>query len=228
MHILYEDNHIIAVNKSTSDIVQGDKTGDMPLSEKVKRYLKEKYNKPGAVFLGVVHRLDRPVSGVVVFAKTSKALTRLNELFKTRQVEKVYWAIVKNMPEETEGKLEHYLLKNEQQNKSYAYDNMVSKAKKAILSYRLLGQSESYFLLEVKLETGRHHQIRCQLANIGCPIKGDLKYGFPRSNPDGGISLHAGYVSFIHPVSKELIRIEAPVPQTDNLWKAMAAFTTCG
>ena len=224
MHVLYEDNHIIAVNKSSSDIVQGDKTGDMPLSEEVKLYLKKKYNKPGDVFLGVVHRLDRPVSGVVVFAKTSKALSRLNELFKTRQVEKVYWAIVKNMPEDTEGRLEHFLLKNEKQNKSYAYDKMVPKAKKAVLSYRLVGQSETYFLLEVRLETGRHHQIRCQLAKIGCPIKGDLKYGFPRSNPDGGISLHAGYVAFIHPVSRELMRIEAPVPQEDKLWKAMEKF----
>jgi len=224
IHVLYEDNHIIAVNKSSSDIVQGDKTGDMPLSEEVKLYLKKKYNKPGDVFLGVVHRLDRPVSGVVVFAKTSKALSRLNELFKTRQVEKVYWAIVKNMPEDTEGRLEHFLLKNEKQNKSYAYDKMVPKAKKAVLSYRLVGQSETYFLLEVRLETGRHHQIRCQLAKIGCPIKGDLKYGFPRSNPDGGISLHAGYVAFFHPVSRELIRIEAPVPQEDKLWKAMEKF----
>jgi len=226
MHILYEDNHIIAVNKSSSDIVQGDKTGDMPLSEEVKLYLKKKYNKPGDVFLGVVHRLDRPVSGVVVFAKTSKALSRLNELFKTRQVEKVYWAIVKNMPEDTEGRLEHFLLKNEKQNKSYAYDKMVPKAKKAVLSYRLVGQSETYFLLEVRLETGRHHQIRCQLAKMGCPIKGDLKYGFPRSNPDGGISLHAGYVAFTHPVSKELIQIKAPVPQEDKLWKAMEKFIT--
>ncbi|MGI5975147.1 MAG: RluA family pseudouridine synthase [Paludibacter sp.] len=226
MHILYEDNHIIAVNKSSSDIVQGDKTGDMPLSEEVKLYLKKKYNKPGDVFLGVVHRLDRPVSGVVVFAKTSKALSRLNELFKTRQVEKVYWAIVKNMPEDMEGRLEHYLIKNEKQNKSYAYDKMVPKAKKAVLSYRLVGQSETYFLLEVRLETGRHHQIRCQLAKMGCPIKGDLKYGFPRSNPDGGISLHAGYVAFTHPVSKELIQIKAPVPQEDKLWKAMEKFIT--
>ncbi|HPM10625.1 MAG TPA: RNA pseudouridine synthase [Paludibacter sp.] len=226
MHVLYEDNHIIAVNKSSSDIVQGDKTGDMPLSEEVKLYLKKKYNKPGDVFLGVVHRLDRPVSGVVVFAKTSKALSRLNELFKTRQVEKVYWAIVKNMPEDMEGRLEHYLIKNEKQNKSYAYDKMVPKAKKAVLSYRLVGQSETYFLLEVRLETGRHHQIRCQLAKMGCPIKGDLKYGFPRSNPDGGISLHAGYVAFTHPVSKELIQIKAPVPQEDKLWKAMEKFIT--
>ncbi len=226
IHVLYEDNHIIAVNKSSSDIVQGDKTGDMPLSEEVKLYLKKKYNKPGDVFLGVVHRLDRPVSGVVVFAKTSKALSRLNELFKTRQVEKVYWAIVKNMPEDMEGRLEHYLIKNEKQNKSYAYDKMVPKAKKAVLSYRLVGQSETYFLLEVRLETGRHHQIRCQLAKMGCPIKGDLKYGFPRSNPDGGISLHAGYVAFTHPVSKELIQIKAPVPQEDKLWKAMEKFIT--
>lgn len=219
MEIIYEDNHIIAVNKSSSEIVQGDKTGDEPLSESVKRYIKEKYNKPGEVFLGVAHRLDRPVSGVVLFARTSKALTRLNEMFKTQQIKKIYWAIVKQVPESTENTLVHYLVRNEKQNKSYAYDKEVPNSKKAILKYRLLGHSDKYHLLEVQLETGRHHQIRCQLAKIGSAIKGDLKYGFPRSNPNGGISLHARYVEFIHPVSKELIKITAPVPKEDKIWE---------
>lgn len=219
MEIIYEDNHIIAVNKSSSEIVQGDKTGDEPLSESVKRYIKEKYNKPGEVFLGVTHRLDRPVSGVVLFARTSKALVRLNEMFKTQQIKKIYWAIVKQAPESTENTLVHYLVRNEKQNKSYAYDKEVPNSKKAILKYRLLGHSDKYHLLEVQLETGRHHQIRCQLAKIGSAIKGDLKYGFPRSNPNGGISLHARYVEFIHPVSKELIKITAPVPKEDKIWE---------
>lgn len=219
MEIIYEDNHIIAVNKSSSEIVQGDKTGDEPLSESVKRYIKEKYNKPGEVFLGVTHRLDRPVSGVVLFARTSKALARLNEMFKTQQIKKIYWAIVKQVPESTENTLVHYLVRNEKQNKSYAYDKEVPNSKKAILKYRLLGHSDKYHLLEVQLETGRHHQIRCQLAKIGSAIKGDLKYGFPRSNPNGGISLHARYVEFIHPVSKELIKITAPVPKEDKIWE---------
>ncbi|MDD3491139.1 MAG: RNA pseudouridine synthase [Paludibacter sp.] len=222
MTVLYEDNHIIAVNKTSSEIVQGDKTGDEPLSETLKKYLKEKYNKPGEVFLGVTHRLDRPVSGVVVFAKTSKALTRLNEMFRNQEVKKTYWAIVKNRPEETEGRLEHYLVRNEKQNKSVAHSKMVPNAKKASLSYKLISQSDNYFLLEVQLETGRHHQIRCQLAKMGCPIKGDLKYGFPRSNPNGGISLHARYVEFVHPVSKQLIQITAPCPDDDKLWQAVA------
>lgn len=222
MTVLYEDNHIIAVNKTSSEIVQGDKTGDEPLSERLKKYLKEKYNKPGEVFLGVTHRLDRPVSGVVVFAKTSKALTRLNEMFRNQEVKKTYWAIVKNRPEETEGRLEHYLVRNEKQNKSVAHSKMVPNAKKASLSYKLISQSDNYFLLEVQLETGRHHQIRCQLAKMGCPIKGDLKYGFPRSNPNGGISLHARYVEFVHPVSKQLIQITAPCPDDDKLWQAVA------
>lgn len=222
MTVLYEDNHIIAVNKTSSEIVQGDKTGDEPLSETLKKYLKEKYNKPGEVFLGVTHRLDRPVSGVVVFAKTSKALTRLNEMFRNQEVKKTYWAIVKNRPEETEGRLEHYLVRNEKQNKSVAHSKMVPNAKKASLSYKLISQSDNYFLLEVQLETGRHHQIRCQLAKMGCPIKGDLKYGFPRSNPNGGISLHAHYVEFVHPVSKQLIQITAPCPDDDKLWQAVA------
>ena len=221
MTILYEDNHIIAVNKSTSEIVQGDKTGDQPLSETIKLYLKEKYNKPGEVFLGVTHRLDRPVSGVVLFAKTSKALTRLNEMFRNQEVKKTYWAIVKEKPAIAEGRLEHYLIRNEKQNKSVAFDTERSDAKKAALTYRLIAHSDTYYLLEVQLETGRHHQIRCQLAKMGCPIKGDLKYGFPRSNPNGGISLHARSVEFIHPVSKEKIHLTAPVPTDDKLWKTM-------
>ena len=217
MTVIYEDNHIIVVNKTSSEIVQGDKTGDTPLSEIVKQYLKEKYNKPGNVFIGVVHRLDRPVSGIVLFAKTSKALPRLNEMFKNSEVKKTYWAIVKNCPKEPEGELVHYLLRNEKQNKSYAYDKEVKDSKKAILDYKLIGHSQNYYLLEVNLKTGRHHQIRCQLAKIGCPIKGDLKYGSPRSNPDGSICLHSRRVSFFHPVSKELIELEAPVPE-GNLW----------
>ena len=221
MTVLYEDNHIIAGNKSTSDIVQGDKTGDQPLSETIKLYLKEKYNKPGDVFLGVTHRLDRPVSGVVLFAKTSKALTRLNEMFRNQEVKKTYWAIVKEKPAQAEGRLENYLIRNEKQNKSVAFDTERSDAKKAALSYRLIAHSDTYYLLEVQLETGRHHQIRCQLAKMGCPIKGDLKYGFPRSNPNGGISLHARSVEFIHPVSKLKISLTAPVPNDDKLWDTM-------
>jgi len=221
MTVLYEDNHIIAVNKSSSEIVQGDKTGDQPLSETIKLYLKEKYNKPGDVFLGVTHRLDRPVSGVVLFAKTSKALTRLNEMFRNQEVKKTYWAIVKERPEQPEGRLEHYLVRNEKQNKSIAYEKERSDAKKAALSYKLIAHSDTYYLLEVQLETGRHHQIRCQLAKMGCPIKGDLKYGFPRSNPNGGISLHARSVEFIHPVSKLPISLTAPVPVDDKLWETM-------
>lgn len=221
MTVLYEDNHIIAIGKTSSEIVQGDKTGDEPLPELVKRYLKEKYNKPGEVFLGVTHRLDRPVSGVVLFARTSKALSRLNEMFRTQQVEKTYWAIVKNTPEVTEARLKHYIVRNEKQNKSYAYDKPLHNSKEAVLSYRLIGHSDQYNLLEIKLETGRHHQIRCQLAKIGCPIKGDLKYGFARSNPNGGISLHARKVEFLHPVSKQLVSITAPVPHDDALWMVM-------
>jgi len=226
MTVLYEDNHIIAVNKSTSEIVQGDKTGDQPLSETIKLYLKEKYNKPGEVFLGVTHRLDRPVSGVVLFAKTSKALTRLNEMFRNQEVKKTYWAIVKEKPALPEGRLEHYLVRNEKQNKSVAYDKERSDAKKAALSYRLIAHSDTYYLLEVHLETGRHHQIRCQLAKMNCPIKGDLKYGFPRSNPNGGISLHARSIEFIHPVSKLQISLTAPVPTDDKLWKTMERLLT--
>lgn len=217
MTVVYEDNHIIIVNKASSEIVQGDKTGDKPLADIVKDYLKDKYQKPGNVFVGVTHRLDRPVSGLVIFAKTSKALSRLNEMFKNSEIKKTYWAIVKNAPRETEAELTHFLVRNEKQNKSYAYDKEVTNSKKAILNYRLIGKSQNYYLLEVDLKTGRHHQIRCQLAKMGCPIKGDLKYGFSRSNPDGSISLHARYVRFIHPVSKELIEVSAPVPN-DSLW----------
>lgn len=221
MKVVYEDNHIIVVNKNSSEIVQGDKTGDTPLSELVKQYLKEKYQKPGNVFVGVTHRLDRPVCGLVIFAKTSKALSRLNTMFKDGEVHKTYWAIVKNRPPHLEGELIHYMTRNEKQNKSFAYDKEVKGSKKAILNYRLISHSDNYFLLEIDLKTGRHHQIRCQLAKMGCPIKGDLKYGFPRSNPDGGISLQAHKVNFIHPVSKQLIEIEAPIPD-DALWKALA------
>jgi len=219
MEVLYEDNHIIIVNKSPKEIVQGDKTGDKPLSDMVKDYLKEKYNKPGNVFCGVVHRLDRPTSGVVVFAKTSKALTRLNEMFKKGEIDKTYWAIVKDVPPQNEGVLVHYLIKNEKNNKSTAYDTEKPHTQKAVLHYKLIGRSQKYYLLEVKIETGRHHQIRCQLAKIGLPIKGDLKYGAQRSNPDGSISLHARNISFVHPVSKQIINITAPVPD-DPLWKA--------
>ena len=212
MTIVYEDNHIIIVNKTASEIVQGDKTGDVPLSETLKRYIKEAYAKPGNVFLGVTHRLDRPVSGLVVFAKTSKALSRLNDMFRNGEVKKTYWAIVKQCPPAEEGELVHYLVRNEKQNKSYAYDREVKNSKKAVLHYRLIGHSENYYLLEVDLKTGRHHQIRCQLAKIGCPIKGDLKYGFPRSNSDGSICLHARTVSFIHPVSKKPIEVMESIP----------------
>lgn len=222
MKVVYEDNHIIIVSKESGEIVQGDKTGDRPLSETVKEYLKEKYHKPGNVFLGVVHRLDRPVAGLVVFAKTSKALTRLNEMFRTGDVKKTYWAITRELPPKEEDTLEHWLVRNEKQNKSYAYDREVPHGKRAVLRYKLMGRSDNYSLLEVNLMTGRHHQIRCQLAKIGCPIKGDLKYGARRSNPDGSISLLARQVRFVHPVSKEEIRVEAPLPD-DALWKALAS-----
>ena len=221
MTVIYEDNHIIAVNKTCNEIVQGDKTGDTPLSEIVKAYIKEKYNKPGEVFLGVTHRLDRPTSGVVLFARTSKALTRLNEMFKSHeQIRKTYWAIVQGAPKQPEARLENYLVRNATQNKSYIAQPGTKEAKQAILSYRTLVKGEHYTLLEVNLETGRHHQIRCQLAAIGCPIKGDLKYGAKRSNPDGGICLHARQIEFIHPVSKQNICITAPVPD-DALWRAL-------
>ena len=225
MQVIYEDNHIIIVNKKSGEIVQGDKTGDRPLSDIVKDYLKEKYHKPGAVFLGVVHRLDRPVSGLVVFARTSKALTRLNKMFAEGGVHKTYWAIVKNVPQEPEGTLAHWLVRNEKQNKSYAYLEEKPHAKKASLKYRTIGHSDNYTLLEVQLLTGRHHQIRCQLAAMGCPIRGDLKYGAPRSNSDGSISLMSRRVAFIHPVSKEEIIVEAPVPD-DPLWNAITSQAT--
>lgn len=218
MEIVYEDNHLIIVYKHSGEIVQGDKTGDVPLSEDVKCYLKEKYQKPGNVFLGVVHRLDRPVAGLVVFAKTSKALTRLNKMFRDGEVHKTYWAITKNLPPQSEGTLTDWLVRNEKQNKSYAYDHEVPHSKKAILKYRLIGQSDYYCLLEVNLMTGRHHQIRCQLAHMGCPIKGDLKYGAQRSNPDGSICLLAHHVEFVHPVSKQLISLDSPLPE-DKLWQ---------
>ncbi|MDY4538178.1 MAG: RluA family pseudouridine synthase [Prevotella sp.] len=219
MQVIYEDNHIIIVSKATGEIVQGDKTGDIPLSDTVKQYIKEKYQKPGNVFLGVVHRLDRPVSGLVVFAKTSKALARLNEMFRAGDVHKTYWAIVKNRPAVEEDTLTHWIVRNEKQNKSYAYDKEVKNSKKAILHYRLISSSTNYHLIEVRLFTGRHHQIRCQLAKIGCPIKGDLKYGAPRSNPDGSISLLSRHVEFVHPVSKEPISCDAPLPETD-IWRS--------
>ena len=223
MTVLYEDSHIIAVNKTCNEIVQGDKTGDTPLSEIVKDYIKVKYNKPGAVFLGVPHRLDRPTSGVVLFARTSKALTRLNEMFKSHeQIKKTYWAIVQGCPKVPEARLENYLTRNETLNKSFIAKSNAKEAKLAILTYKTLVRGEHYSLLEINLETGRHHQIRCQLAAIGCPVKGDLKYGAKRSNPDGGISLHARQIAFIHPVKKEPICITAPVPN-DSLWQQLAA-----
>ncbi len=219
MQVMYEDNHIIIVSKVSGEIVQGDKTGDIPLSETVKAYIKEKYAKPGAVFLGVVHRLDRPVAGLVVFARTSKALSRLNDMFRNGDVHKTYWALVQQRPPHDTGTLEHWLIRNEQQNKSYAFDSERPHSKRAILNYRLVGQSDRYFLLEVNLLTGRHHQIRCQLAAMGCPIKGDLKYGAKRSNSDGSISLLARRVEFVHPVSKEPIVVQAPLPD-DALWRS--------
>ena len=222
MKVLYEDNHIIVVNKQSGEIVQGDKTGDTPLSDIVKAWLKEKYNKPGNVFLGVVHRLDRPVSGIVLFAKTSKALPRLNKLFAEHEkVRKTYWAIVANKPPQESGTLTHWLTRNEKTNTAKAYDREVPNSKKAVLNYQLIAASDRYYLLEIQLHTGRHHQIRCQLAKIGCPIKGDLKYGAPRSNPDGSICLHARHLELEHPVSHEIISITAPVPQ-DALWQAFA------
>ena len=217
MEVIYEDNHIIIVNKTCREIVQADKTGDTPLSEMLKQWLKAKYDKPGNVFVGVTHRLDRPVTGLVVFAKTSKALTRLNEMFRLGQIKKTYWAVVKNQPPQSEATLVHYLVRNEKNNKSTAYDSAGNTAQRAELSYRTLAVGDNYRLLEIDLKTGRHHQIRCQLSKIGCPIKGDLKYGAERSNPDGGISLHARRITFEHPVSHVLIDIVAPVPD-ERLW----------
>ena len=223
MKVLYEDNHLIAVAKKAGDIVQGDKTGDVPLSDMVKAYLKEKYHKPGEVFLGVVHRLDRPVSGVVLFSRTSKALSRLNKMFAEHEaVRKTYLAIVANRPPEPQGTLTHWLTRNEKQNTARAYDREVPNSKKAVLDYRIVAQSERYYLLEIELHTGRHHQIRCQLAKMGCPIRGDLKYGAPRSNPDGSISLHAWRLELEHPVSHIPLTIEAPFPQ-EHLWQEITA-----
>ena len=222
MKVVYEDNHIIIVDKHSGEIVQGDKTGDKPLSETVKEYIKQKYNKPGNVFLGVVHRLDRPVSGLVVFAKTSKALSRLNDMFRTGDVHKTYWAIVKRRDIATEGTLTDWLTRNERQNKSYAHEREVPGAKKAVLKYKVRAVADNYMLIEVTLLTGRHHQIRCQLSHMGCPIKGDLKYGAPRSNPDGSISLLSRRVEFVHPVSKENIVAYADVPD-DRLWHDLSA-----
>ena len=225
MTVLYEDNHLIIVNKQAGEIVQGDKTGDTPLSDIVKEWLKEKHNKPGNVYLGVVHRLDRPVSGVVLFAKTSKALPRLNKMFaEHNKVNKTYWAIVQNRPQEPQGTLTHWLTRQEKNNTARAYNREVPGAKKAVLDYRLIASGDRYHLLEIHLHTGRHHQIRCQLAKMGCPIKGDLKYGAPRSNPDGSISLHARNLTLEHPVSHESISVTAPVPN-DTLWQALSRGT---
>jgi 23S rRNA pseudouridine1911/1915/1917 synthase len=218
LNVLYEDNHVIVINKSASDIVQGDKTGDETLPDKIKSYLKVKYDKPGNVFCGVVHRLDRPTSGAVVFARTSKALERLNAQFRDKETNKTYWAIVESKPEKEEATLVHYLKKNEKQNKSYATLHEVPGSKKAVLHYKLIDSSDRYYLLEVKLETGRHHQIRAQLSSIGCVIKGDLKYGAKRPNSDGSIGLHACQLEFNHPTTKEVIKITAPVPN-DPLWQ---------
>jgi 23S rRNA pseudouridine1911/1915/1917 synthase len=216
--ILYQDNHIIILNKFPSQIVQGDKTGDKPISEILKEYIKVKWDKPGEVFLGVVHRLDRPVSGAVMFARTSKALSRLNEMLKSHEIKKIYWAVVKNPPQEKSGRLIHYIYRDEKQNKSFIVSENRRDAKKAELIYQVIKSSENYHLIEVELLTGRHHQIRAQLAHIGCPVKGDLKYGFPRSNPDASIHLHSRRIEFLHPVKKELVAIEAEPPD-DPLWK---------
>lgn len=218
VEVLYEDNHLIAVYKKPSDLSQSDKTGDIALDSEVKKYIAEKYNKPGEVFLGVVHRLDRPVGGVMLFARTSKALDRMNEIFRTREVRKTYLAIVNNRPPEDEDVLTHFLKKNEKQNKTYVYDNEVKGSKEATLSYKLAARSERFFLLEIELHSGRHHQIRAQLSKIGCPVKGDLKYGYPRSNDDASISLFARRLEFIHPVKKEKVSITAHFPDGD-VWK---------
>jgi 23S rRNA pseudouridine1911/1915/1917 synthase len=220
LQILLEDNHLIVVNKRVGDIVQGDKTGDKPLSDVVKEYIKDKYNKPGEVFLGVVHRLDRPTTGIVVFARTSKALTRMNELFSNRETHKTYWAIVKNKPINNEDKLVHFLKRNEKNNTSKAHHKEVPESKLANLDYKIIATLQNYFALEINLHTGRHHQIRAQLSAIGSPIKGDLKYGFERSNPDGGIHLHARKLVFMHPVTKENIIIIAATPK-DVIWDAI-------
>ena len=219
LQVLFEDNHIVIVNKRAGDITQGDKTGDKPLSDVVKEYIKEKYNKPGLVFLGVVHRLDRPTSGIIIFARTSKALERLNKMLREKTIKKTYWAVVKNQPKNESDSLTNFLKKNPKNNKSTAYAKEIEGSKKAILHYKTIKKLDNYSLLEVDLETGRHHQIRCQLANIGSPIKGDLKYGFNRSNKDGSIHLHARKIHFTHPVSKETVQITAPIPD-EVIWKA--------
>jgi 23S rRNA pseudouridine1911/1915/1917 synthase len=213
--ILFEDNHLLIVNKRVSDIVQEDKTGDESLEQQIKAFIKDRDQKPGNVYLGVAHRIDRPVSGVVVFAKTSKALARMNEMFQSREIQKIYWAIVKERPEKDEALLEHFISRNTQKNKAFIHAKEVKESKPASLTYRVKGKSDNYYLLEIELHTGRHHQIRAQLAFIGCPIKGDLKYGFPRSNKNGGISLHSRSIRFIHPVKKEDVYVEAPVPEGD-------------
>jgi 23S rRNA pseudouridine1911/1915/1917 synthase len=221
IEVLYEDNHIIAVNKPSGALAQGDKTGDRPLVEYVKDYIKKKYNKPGDVFLGIPHRIDRPTSGILLFARTSKALARLNEMFQKKEINKTYWAVVKNMPAEEEGVLDHYLLKNQQKNKSVAKLAPFGKALLSTLHYKVIAVSTTYYLLEIDPKTGRHHQIRVQLSSIGCPIKGDIKYGFPRPNEDKSIHLHARKIEFIHPVSKDLVSFSAPVPD-DAVWKALS------
>ena len=219
-NILYEDNHIIAVNKSNSKLIQKDITGDLPLDEIIKEYLKKKYNEKSEVFLGIIHRLDRPVSGAVIFAKTRNILSQLNKMLREGEIEKKYWAVVRNKPPKEEGKLVNYITKNQKQNKSYCYNEPFSKSREAILEYRLIGKSDNYYLLEINLITGRHHQIRAQLAYIDCPIKGDLKYGFSRSNINGGIHLHSREIKFVHPINKKLIQIIAEPPAEDTLWRS--------
>jgi 23S rRNA pseudouridine1911/1915/1917 synthase len=221
LEILFEDNHLLVVNKGYHDLVQGDKTGDESLDRILQKYIKEKYNKPGDVFLGVVHRLDRPVSGAVIFARTSKSLSRMNEMFRDGTVKKTYWALVKNPPAEKQSTLVHFMKKNAQQNKSYCFPDEVKDSKRAELDYKVIGKSQNYFLLEVILKTGRHHQIRSQLAAIGSPIKGDLKYGYPRSNSYGGIALHARKIEFIHPVTKHAVEINATPPAAEKIWSEL-------
>ena len=220
--LLFEDNHLIAINKKPSQNVQADKTGDVSLDSIVREYIKIRYKLPGEIYQGIIHRIDRRVSGVVLFARTSEALASMNQLFREGQVRKTYWAITKKIPADESGRLEHYLKKNEKQNKSYAYPEPVAGSKLSILTYKVIGRSDRYYLLEIELHTGRHHQIRCQLASIGCPVRGDLKYGYPRSNEDGSISLHARSLAFIHPVTKEPVAITAPVP-ADKLWKILSS-----
>jgi 23S rRNA pseudouridine1911/1915/1917 synthase len=222
LEILYEDNHLVAVNKRPGQLTQGDRSGDIPLDQLVKQYIKNKFGKPGDVFLGVIHRLDRPVSGVILYARTSKALRRMNQLFREHRIQKKYWCIVKEKPHPEEGTLNHHLVKNEAQNKSYAFFKPGPGTRPASLDYRLISSTERYFLLEIKLHTGRHHQIRCQLAQIGSPVRGDLKYGYPRSNTDAGIDLHARSLDFIHPVRNTPVRVMAPVP-AEPLWLALTA-----